>query len=95
MPRYFFDYFEDGEIFTDGTGLELSSVEAAIEEAGVIAAEIARDHLTAHPDSGYVEVRARDDTGETVAATSVGVAVDGAHVFSGAGLEIVRKGNAS
>ena len=90
MPRYFFDYFEDGEVFTDATGVELLGVDAAVEEVGSIAAEIARDHLTDHPDSGYVEVRARNEAGETVATKSVGVAVDGADVFAQGGLAIAK-----
>jgi hypothetical protein len=80
MPRYFFDYFENGEIFTDVTGVELSGLEEAAREAVTIAVEVARDHLTDHPDSGYVEVRVRNEAGETVATKSVGVALDGASV---------------
>jgi hypothetical protein len=59
LPRYFFDYYEDGEVFVDAEGSVLSGVEEAGLEAEDIAAEIARDHLNETPSGGVVEVRAR------------------------------------
>lgn len=45
MPRFFFDYFEDGELFMDTTGMDLADVADARQEAANIASEMARDHF--------------------------------------------------
>ncbi len=81
MPRYFFDYFEDGELFVDTERLELSGPADARMEAADIAAEIARDHLAGRGESSKVEVRARDAEGTLLGLRSVDIAVDGAELF--------------
>lgn len=80
MPRYFFDYYEDGEAFIDAEGTVLQDIGEAGLEAEDIAAEIARDHLGDVPSGGVVEVRARDETGATVCAKSIGIRIDGARM---------------
>ena len=81
MPRFFFDYFEDGELFVDTEGLELSSPADARMEAADIAAEIARDHLAGKGESATVEVRARNADGTPLGVRSINIAVDGAQLF--------------
>lgn len=81
MPRYFFDFFEDGELYVDAEGLELRDERAAAEEASAIAAEVGRDHLAGQPRSGLVEVRVRDADGRHVTARSITIQVDGAQLF--------------
>jgi hypothetical protein len=83
MPLYYFDIYEDGEIFADAAGVELATDRAAEREAASIAAELARDHLGEDPESANVEVRARDPAGRSVCVKSVHMQVDGAEVFSG------------
>ena len=91
MPRYFFDYFENGELFADDAGVELPDVEAARHEAKTIAAEIGRDYFVDVPRAAYVEVQARDAEGHALFATSVTLTVDGAHVMPIGGAEIERR----
>jgi CheY-like chemotaxis protein len=80
MPKYFFDYYEDGEVFVDTEGMELADLPEVRLQAEDIASEIARDHLGAQPSGGVVEVRARNELGEVVCAKSIGIRVDGARM---------------
>jgi threonine aldolase len=93
MPRYFFDYYEDGEVFVDAEGTVLAGVAEAGLEAEDIAPEIARDHLEAKPSGGVIEVRARDEAGQVVCAKSIGIRVDGARMdeaFAQSGIRRAR-----
>ena len=78
MPRYFFDYYEDGDVFVDSEGTVLAGATEARFKAEEIAAEIARDHLGDTPSNGVIEVRARDELGVVICAKSVGIRLDGA-----------------
>lgn len=80
MPRFFFDYYEDGDLFIDREGVELADLAAARIEAAEVAADIARDHLAGTPTGTQVEVRVRTAFGDEVCIKSIDIAVDGARL---------------
>ena len=45
MPRFYFDFREDGRVLTDDDGVEFPSIVFAAREASRAAAEIVRDSL--------------------------------------------------
>ncbi|WP_439370915.1 DUF6894 family protein [Bradyrhizobium sp. DASA03120] len=62
MPRYYFDYCDDGRLWTDDSGEELSSLEAAQKAALVALADAARDMALAGR-RGCVSIQVRDGSG--------------------------------
>ncbi|MCC8961485.1 hypothetical protein H8A95_03910 [Bradyrhizobium sp. Pear76] len=60
MPRFYFDFLDDGGTSVDETGAEFPSREAAKREAletlGVIARDLGHRHL-----QGHVAIHVRDD----------------------------------
>ena len=68
MPRYFFDFAEDGRLAPDEVGTELADLDAAREEALTTLAGIAMDEM---PDGDRREfaLTIRDDDGTKLTAT--------------------------
>ncbi|MEQ1768512.1 MAG: hypothetical protein ABL879_01620 [Devosia sp.] len=76
MPRYFFDFSDNDELFIDREGIELPDEEAAKRESSTIAADIARDHLAGTVSPGIVEVRIRDEAGNYLTSKAVHIEFD-------------------
>ena len=74
MPRFYFDMHEGSTCVRDETGLELSSVTAAEQEAARAAGEIARD-LLADGDLQKICIELRDEHRSPLAAITVSVEV--------------------
>ena len=65
MPRYYFDIKEGDDFAPDEEGLELSTLQAAQEEAARSLADIARDAVRKDYDGAGHEmaIEVRDDNG--------------------------------
>lgn len=64
MPRYYFDLVDEGELFPDEEGLELTDLRAVQAEAAKSLADMARDAVhTASADTGrrHMAVQVRDE----------------------------------
>ncbi|WP_271499962.1 DUF6894 family protein [Bradyrhizobium sp. CCBAU 11357] len=70
MPRYYFDYRDDIGLWTDDSGEELSSLEAAEKAALVALADAGRDMALAGRQ-GCVSIQVRDDSGFLLQGTIV------------------------
>jgi len=62
MPRYYFDYRDDVGLWTDDSGEELSSLEAAERATLAALADAGRDMALAGRQ-GCVSIQVRDDSG--------------------------------
>jgi len=62
MTRYYFDVRNCNRLFPDKEGLELSTTDAAQEEAVGAAAVMARDAIRRNP-AGLMAIEVRDDNG--------------------------------
>ena len=74
MPRFYFDMHEGSTCVRDETGLELSTVMAAEQEAARAAGEIARD-LLADGDLQKIRSELRDERRSPLAAITVSVEI--------------------
>ena len=62
MPRYFF-HAEDGQLFCDEQGAELSDAGAARDEAVKVFSEILRDSPELFTDQQRLQLNVADETG--------------------------------
>ena len=62
MACYYFDLRKGDEVFLDEEGIELSTIEAAQQEAVHTVAEMARDAIRRNPDGSGHLMAIRDDS---------------------------------
>ncbi|ARP67748.1 hypothetical protein A9K65_013945 [Mesorhizobium sp. WSM1497] len=76
MPRYFFDFWEDGNLIADKEGTDLPDFEAARDEGFLDLMELANDIL---PRNGAHELKlvVRDEAGRDVIALSLNYREEG------------------
>lgn len=72
MPRYYFDWIDEGYIFRDKEGLDLPSLEVATADALKSLTEYARD--AAIPRDVSIDIL--DDEGHRAARVKVSVALE-------------------
>ena len=63
VARYYFDMRKGDELLLDDEGIELSTVEAAQEEAAHSVADMARDAIRRYSDGGLMAIEVRDADG--------------------------------
>jgi hypothetical protein len=71
MPRYYFDFREDGVISADDEGYELPDIKAARREAASSLAEMARDRVrngAATHNAHRMSIEVRSESGPSLQA---------------------------
>lgn len=64
MPRYFFDFWEDGTLTSDEDGTDVPSFEAAKDEAVIDIAELAKDLLPGSGPHHELKIVVRNGAGD-------------------------------
>jgi hypothetical protein len=72
MPRYFFDVRNNGTNLTNGNGIEVDSLEVAVQEAAIALADMARD-MSVGLLQPELLIEIRDETNTIVAEVRLNI----------------------
>lgn len=75
MPRYFFDFVDDGRLTADGVGTELGDLDEAQTEAVTTLAEIVRSQLRNQAERTF-SLRVREEDGPPLLTASVTLRIE-------------------
>jgi hypothetical protein len=75
MPRFFFDFLDNGRLFPDTEGSELADVAEARAEALATLCQVAKD-ASYETDNLQLKATVRSETGQTLLTASVDVIVE-------------------
>jgi hypothetical protein len=84
MPRFYFNFTHESEVFEDSEGAELPDLASVRDQANKAARDVMRTRFARHgPDWSGWWIRVKDETGTEVVAIPFSQAKDGSRSASG------------